>query len=90
MADGMDPELAKREIRATLFPGVFRQAVLEGRVEEADRDLWREMYLQDPDAFDFAVAYDFRNADSAEGSTTARELYLEETLRPPRPRRSST
>lgn len=85
MAD-VDAQAVRREVRATLFPGVFDRAVLMGRASEADRDVWRELYIADPEAFDFAMAHDWVDVGSPEGSTASRESYLTETLRPNRRR----
>jgi hypothetical protein len=81
MAAELGVEEAKREIRATLFPGAFREAELKGRVDGADREMWRTLFLDDPDAFDFATAFDFVNADGRQDSSQRRDSYLAKTLR---------
>jgi hypothetical protein len=78
---GLGVEETKREIRTTLFPGVFRDAELKGRVDAADREMWRAVFLDDPEAFDFATAFDFLDADGGQGSRQRRGSYLAKTLR---------
>jgi hypothetical protein len=54
--------MVAQEVRATLFDGCFRQAVIRGQVDVADRDAWREVFIERPDDFDFVIAHRWRAA----------------------------
>lgn len=55
-------EVVQREIRGTLFDGCFRTAVTRGLVDAVDREMWRELFIENPDAFDFLIAHEWRAA----------------------------
>lgn len=49
--------------RGIVFDSAFRMAVFRGGAREAERDVLRELFLADPDAFDMATAYPWVRAD---------------------------
>jgi hypothetical protein len=47
----------------TIFVGRLREALQVGRVREEDREYWRELFLEDADAFDIAINHDWQALD---------------------------
>lgn len=84
MARKYSKEEVTRELRSSLFPEIFRVLEAKSRVSAADREMWREVYLEDPDEFDFATGHNWIDADAV-AATLLRREHLARTLRHPRP-----